>query len=163
MLTNIRRVEDKVWEGETLTDFDIIVTTEEEWEVHLREHQTKLEEEMKEKERLSRKKEIKKKSCLLYRESKMFLEENEESWKKRKLERDQEKERLERTAIAKEKQEKLRNKIKERKLKEDITARMKELPQKERMRIELEEEKELKLELAAAKKNLWKLGNKEKK
>ena len=133
--TNIRRVEDKVWEGETLTDFDIIVTTEEEWEVHLREHQTKLEEEMKEKERLSRKKEIKKKSCLLYRESKMFLEENEESWKKRKLERDQEKERLERTAIAKEKQEKLRNKIKERKLKEDITARMKELPQKERMRI----------------------------
>ena len=60
------------------------------------------------------------------------------------MERDQEKERLERTAIAKEKQEKLRNKIKERKerkLKEDITARMKESPQKERMRIELEEEK----------------------
>ena len=51
------------------------------------------------------------------------------------MERDQEKERLERTAIAKEKQEKQRNKIKERKLKEDITA----------------------------KKSLWKLRNKEKK
>ena len=51
------------------------------------------------------------------------------------MERDQENERLERTAIAKEKQEKQRNKIKERKLKEDITA----------------------------KKSLWKLRNKEKK
>ena len=69
MLTNIRRVEDKVWEGDTLTDFEIIVTTEEEWEVHLREHQTKLEEEMKEKERLSREKQRKEKSRLLYREN----------------------------------------------------------------------------------------------
>ena len=50
-----------------------------------------------------KKKDIKEKSWLLYKESKKFLEENKESWKKRKLERDKENERIERVAIAKEK------------------------------------------------------------
>ena len=39
---------------------------------------------------------------------------------------------------------------------------MKELPQKEKIRLELEEERERKLEIAAAKKSLWKLRSKEK-
>ena len=80
ILTNVRRVEDKVMEGETITDFEVIVRTEEEWEIHIKEHQTRLEEELKEKERLLKKKDIKEKSWLLYRESKKFLEENEENW-----------------------------------------------------------------------------------
>ena len=47
----VRRVEDKVMEGETITNFEVTVTTEEEWEIHIKEHQTRSEEELKEKER----------------------------------------------------------------------------------------------------------------
>ena len=38
--TNVRRVEDKILEGATFT-FEVIVTTEENWENHLKEHRTR--------------------------------------------------------------------------------------------------------------------------
>ena len=129
LLTNIRRIENRVMEGETITNFEII---DRDWDQHLKEHKERLEAEITLRENKIKKSEIKEKSWQLYKESKKFLEENEKEWEKRRIEREIETKKIERIAVAKAKQENLRNKIKERKLADEIKTSMSKLPQTEK-------------------------------
>ena len=158
-LTNIKRIEDKIIEGESITDFEIVTV---DWEERLKEHRRILEEEAEKKINLLKKQEEKKKSWMLYRECKDFLECNEKNWKQRREERVQEEKRQERLAEGKEKQERIRLKVKERKLGEKIQEKLDMLPKNERIRIETEENRQRKIDLVNTKKSLWKLRTKEK-
>ena len=160
VLTNIRTLEGRIIQGETIKEFEII---EVDWEKHLSEHKKRLEEETLEREKRLEKQAIKEKSWQLYRECKEYLEKNEKDWIKRKIERDNENIKLERLARAKEQQEQLRNKVRSRNLEKEIRNKLEILPNQERKLLEEEEKKRNKLELAETKKSLWKLRNKEKK
>ena len=162
IIKNIRTIENKIIEGETIRNFEIIETSKEEWENHINEHKKKLEEEQEEREKRIEKKNMREKSYQLLRECRKYLEENEKEWEKKKFEREKEIKKQERLAKAKFEQEKLRNKVRERNLKIEIKTKMDELPKNEKRKIENEEEKKKNLELAEAKKNLWKLRKREK-
>ena len=103
IITNIRRIENKVCLGETIKNFEII---EIDWDQHLKEHKENLEAEITLRENRIQRKEIKEKSWQLYRECKEFLEENEKDWEQRRIERELERKKTERIEIARAKQEK---------------------------------------------------------
>ena len=107
-LENLRRIPDKVYEGETIEDFEIHTT---DWDKVLSEHKEKLERETEERTKQLEKQAAKEKSWELYRECKNFLETNEKEWMKRRLEREQEQKRTERLQIAEQKREELKEKI----------------------------------------------------
>ena len=89
-LTNIRRVENRPIVGETITEFDILVT---DWDEVLEKHKERLEEETRSRKELLDRKSKKEKHFELYRECKTFLETNDKNWEKRKQERELEKKR----------------------------------------------------------------------
>ena len=158
-LTNIKTT-NNIIEGETITEFEVIET---DWEKHLKEHYERLEEETNKRLKQLEKQKMKQKSWELYRECKNYLENNDPNWKQKKEERELEIKKKERLSVANEKQEKLRNKIKERKLQEEIEKGLKQLPAQEQNKIIEEEKRKERLEVKETKKNLWKLRTKEKK
>ena len=89
------------------------------------------------------------------------MEINEKDWEKRRIEREVETMQLERLAIGREKQEKIKMKVKERNLQKEIDNSMTQLPKTEPDRIE--EKRKNKLDIIEMKKSLWRLRNKEKK
>merc|ERR1712208_161262 len=99
----------------------------------------------------------------LYKECKSFLETNERSWKVRKVERENERRKLERLEIANSKKEKVREKARIRKLKKEIEEKGGELPENMRNQIVREEKRERRQELKETKESMWKLRHKEKK
>ena len=159
IITNVKRIDDKIYEGETIVDFEI--EEKRDWDKVVKEHTERLEKEAKEREEKIKHNEIKEKSWQLYKECKKFLEDNEKNWEKLKVEREKEEQRKHRLHIARKQQEESRKRIKEKKLKEDIAENLKKLPEVKRNEI-LQEEKRLRnLEIAETKKNLWKLRRKE--
>ena len=161
ILTNNRRVEDRVILGLTMKDHEI--EEEIDWEQHLSDYRLRLEKETLEREERIEKKTIKEKSWLLFRECKQYLENNEKDWEKKRIERELENKKIERLAKARYQQDQLRLKVREKQLRKEIDVRITQLPLKEKKRLETEENKKNMLELAEARKNLWKLRNKEKK
>ena len=159
-LTNIVTLEDRVIEGESISEFEIVNIN---WEEHLENHRIRIETEAKEREKQIEKKEKKEKSWELYNRCKNFLEENDKDWEKRKIEREIEKKKIERLSLANSKQENLRMKVKERKLAEEINKGLETMPTDRRNKLEQEENRKRKQELIETKKSLWKLRGKEKK
>ena len=94
---------------------------------------------------------------MLYKECKKFLETNERNWEQRRIERELEMKKKERLSIADNKREKLKEKVRERKLAEEISNKMNKLPVKERNRLNQEEEINRRQELVETKKSLQKL------
>ena len=160
VLTNLRRIPDKVIEGTTITDFEIEIT---DWEKRLEDHKNRIEMETKERIEKLERKTVKEKSWQLYKECQKFLEENERSWEIEKLEREAERKKRERIVEAKAKQENLRLKIRERNITTTLEKKIEELPTEERKRIRREEELARRREIIEMKKKLWKLRGKEKK
>ena len=158
-LTNIKTLENIVIEGETITEFEILEVN---WEEHLENHRIYLEEEARIRNERLNKKEIKEKSWELYKRCQNFLEENDKDWERRRNEREIEKKKQERLSLANTKQERIRQKVKEIKLEEDIKKDLAKLPPKRRNEIEQEEERKRKQDLIETKKSLWKLRGKEK-
>ena len=142
-LTNIKTT-NNIIEGETITEFEVIET---DWEKHLKEHYERLEEETNKRLKQLEKQKMKQKSWELYRECKNYLENNDPNWKQKKEERELEMKKKERLSVANEKQEKLRNKIKERKLQEEIEKGLKQLPANEQNKISEEEKRKERLEI----------------
>ena len=161
-LKNVRRIEDRISQGPVMKDMELILDGRN-WEDVIRSHAEKLERETIERENKIEKMEIKEKSWALYRECKGFLEKNEKSWEKARLDRELEEKKRERLSIARFKQDQVREKVKVRKLEKDIAERIEKLPPKEKIRLEMEEERKRKLEIVETKKNLWKWRNKGKK
>ena len=159
-LTNLTTVENKVWEGETITEFEIMET---DWDKVLKEHHERLEKETEARIAQLKKQTAKIKSWELYVECKNFLEENHKSWEQRKRERETEIKRKERLRIGEEKREKIKEKVRERNLEKEIEDKMQKLPAKERNKIIIEEELRRKQDLAETKKTLWKLRSRENK
>ena len=162
-ISNLRTIENRVIEGEQISEFEIEIVDKVDWENRLKEHKERLEKETREREEQIKRSKIKEKSWELYRECRNFLEHNEKNWEKNRADREQERKKLERLEIARMKQENLRHKVKERKLKEKIETGMEKLPEKERTKILREEEREQRLEMIEAKKAVWKLRKKQKK
>ena len=107
--------------------------------MHLENHRIYLEEEARIRNERLKKKEIKEKSWELYKRCQNFLEENDKDWERRRNEREIEKKKQERLSLANTKQERIRQKVKERKLEEDIKKGLAKLPPKRRNEIEQEE------------------------
>ena len=97
----------------------------------------------------------------MYKRCQNFLEENDKDWERRRNEREIEKKKQERLSLANTKQERIRQKVKERKLVEDIKKGLVKLPPKRRNKIEQEGERKRKQDLIETKKSLWKLRGKE--
>ena len=133
-------------EGETITEFEIETR---DWEKVLKEDEDRIEKETLMRKKQLEKKEIKEKSWQLYRECKRFLEENDENWQKEKEKRD-----MERLQTSRIKQEKLRNKIKERKLEKDIEEGLRKIPPNLRKEMQETDERENRIEIIETKKNL---------
>lgn len=79
-LTNIVTLENKVIEGETISNFEVENI---DWEEHLENHRKKLETEAREKQEQLRKKEIKEQSWELFRTCTGYLEEKDKDWEKK--------------------------------------------------------------------------------
>ena len=124
------------------------------WNLEIKKHTVKLEEEEKEKERKKPNKMIENynQSWELLVECVEFLEENEPSWKRRQEERIKEKEKKERL----EKASGLSRDSKKKEVQKKITEHFQKLSIKEQQRIELEEIREKRLELKRIKEELWK-------
>ena len=75
-LTNIRVIENKVIEGEEIRDFEVITT---DWDRVFREHEERLEKEVREKKELLDRKAAKENHWELNRECKDFLENNDKN------------------------------------------------------------------------------------
>ena len=80
-LTNAHRIEDKIIEGEQITEFEILTT---DWDEVLKQHKERLEKEVEEKKNRLERQEIKEKSWALYRECKDFIENNDKHWEEKK-------------------------------------------------------------------------------
>merc|ERR1712208_111553 len=106
-LENLRRIEDRVNEGEKITDFEIQIV---DWDKVIKEHKERLELEVITK---------KEKHFELYRECKQFLEHNDKNWENRKIERELEMKRKERIHLGEAKKEIIKEKVKKRKLEEE--------------------------------------------
>ena len=154
-LKNVRRIEDRSFQGSLIKDMEPLIDNRD-WEQVLASHKERLEKETLEREKRIEKSEIKEKSWALYKECKNFLEENEKNWEKARKDRELDEKKKERLAIARTKQEKVREKVKLRKLEKEISDGMKKLPTKERNRIEIEEKRKRELEIKETRKNLWK-------
>ena len=159
-LTNLRRIEDRTFEGQAITDFEIHVT---DWDKVLEEHKIRLETETAERTARLQKQEAKQKSWQLYVECKTYLENNEKNWELRRIERETEMKKKQRLSKANEQREKLLEKVRERKLQEEISNKIMELPETERIKLEKEEERNRRQDIIETKKSLWKLRTKEKK
>ena len=133
------------------------------WDTILTQHQTKLENELIEKQNNTQKDATEQETWTLYEECKQFLEENEKNWQKKKIEREIENKRQERISRGKEKQDRIREKVRERNVDKEIEKKMSELPKDKKKEIEHEEERKKRLELQNTRKDLWKLRSKEKK
>ena len=145
ILTNVKRIEDKIWYGDTFEgEFEIENT---DWEKVLREHRERIEKETRERESKIERKEIKEKLWQLYKECQKFLENNEKNWEKLRIEREQERKRKERLSIARGKQERLQDKVKERKLEKEIEEGINKLPHQKRNELLMEENRKQKLEI----------------
>ena len=103
ILTNLRKVEGKSYLGEEIKDFEL--EEERDWEQVLKNHKEKIEKQTQEKQKRIADAEIKKKSWELYKECKIFLEENERNWEKLRVEREVENKKKERLYVARIKQE----------------------------------------------------------
>ena len=108
VLTNLRRIPDKIIEGTAKTEFEIEIT---DWEKRMEEHKKRIEKEATERIEKIEKKTVKEKCWQLYKECQKFLEENERTWEIEKLEREAEGKKKERIAEAKMKQENLKIKV----------------------------------------------------
>ena len=97
-LTNVKRIEDKIFEGESIVEFEI--EEKRDWDKILKDHIEELEKETKEREERIQSKEMKEKSWQLYKECKKFLEENDKNWEKLRNEREKEEKRRQRLHIA---------------------------------------------------------------
>ena len=161
-LTNCRRVEDRIIEGEEISMKKYEIETID-WDKRLEEHQNWLEEEARKREQLLNKAKRKNQSWELYRQCKEYLEKNEHNWEARKLERDLEMKRKERLMVARNKQEILRTKVKERKLDQEIAEKKKQLPKNIQEEMEYEEDRKRRIELKETCASLWKLRSKERK
>ena len=107
-LTNLRRVEDRIFEGQAITDFEVHVT---DWDKVLEEHKIRLETETAERTARLQKQEAKQKSWQLYIECKTYLENNERNWELRRIERETEMKKKQRLSKANEQREKLLEKV----------------------------------------------------
>ena len=105
-LENLVRIEDKVYEGETLEEGQFEIQTVD-WDKVLKEHKERLEEERNKREAQLEKRAVKERSWQLFRECKIFLEENDKNWQARKIEEELDRKRKERLAEGKEKQERI--------------------------------------------------------
>ena len=159
-LTNAHRIEDKVVEGEQITEFEIITT---DWDEVLKQHKERLEKEVEDKKNQLERQEIKEKSWALYKECKDFMENNVKHWEEKKRERELERKRKERLMIGEQKREKVKEKVRQRELEKELEKKLDMLPRKEKEKIVIEEEKKRLRDLAETKKNLWKFRSKEKK
>ena len=124
-LTNCKRIEDKVIQGQTTADFELYNIDKENI---LNDHKEKIKTEASTLKKNLEKQKIKTKSWELYRECKKFLEENEKNWEKRKFEREIEQKRKERLLIAESKKEKIKETVRKRQLEENIENKLKQLP-----------------------------------
>jgi len=156
-LENLRRIEDRVNEGEKITDFEIQIV---DWDKVIKEHKERLELEVITKKEKLEKKAKKEKHFELYRECKQFLEHNDKNWENRKIERELEMKRKERIHLGEAKKEIIKEKVKKRKLEEEIDTKLKQLPNTEKEKLEREEKIQQRLDLIDTKKSLWKLRNK---
>ena len=77
VLTNLRRIPDKIIEGTAITEFEIEIT---DWEKRIEEHKKRIEMEANERIEKIEKKTVKEKSWQLYKECQKFLGENEKTW-----------------------------------------------------------------------------------
>ena len=161
-LTNCRRVEDRIIEGEEISMKKYEIETID-WDKRLEEHQNWLEEEARKREQLLNKAKRKNQSWELYRQCKEYLEKNEHNWEARKIERDLEIKRKERLLVARNKQEILRTKVKERKLDQEIAEKKEQLPKNIQDEMEYEEDRKRRIELKETCASLWKLRSKERK
>ena len=137
VLTNVRRIPDKVMEGAAITEFEIEIP---DWDKRIEEYRKRIETEARERIEKINKKEIKEKSWQLYKECQKFLEDNERNWELEKLEREAERKKKERISEAKAKQEAIRVKVRERNLESELNKKLNELPIEEKNRIKREEE-----------------------
>ena len=98
VLVNCKRIEDKVLEGEELDmeKFEIF-----DWDAAMEKHTAKLEMEFKVRMERIEMAQGKEKAWQLWKECKADLEENDKNWKVRRLERERDRERLERLHLAK--------------------------------------------------------------
>jgi len=135
-LKNVRRIPDKIIQGEQITDFEIYNV---DWEKVLKEHKERVEKETYERISKLKKHEAKHKSWALYTECKTFLESNEKNWEKRRYEREKEQKRKCRLFVAEKKREELKEKLKLRRLEENLNEKMNLLPEPERERLIREE------------------------
>ena len=102
----------------------------------LADHKENLEKETREKKEKLDKQEKKLQHWKLYKECKSFLENNDKNWENRKIERELDRKRKERLHIAEEKREKLKERVKKRKLETEIEEKMAQLPAKEREKMD---------------------------
>ena len=158
--TNCKRVENRPILGEILTDYELYNI---DWDKVLKDHQENLEKEIRQRKETFEQRDKKLKHWELYKECKMFLEDNDKNWQNKKIERDLERKRKERLDIVEKKREKVKEKVQKRKLEEEIRNKMNILPTKEREKIERDEKRKERLDLIETKKSLWKFRSKEKK
>ena len=149
--------------SKTVKVANVIYEKESTWEEQIKNYEKILIEETLMKESEIPENEIQESSWQLFNECVIFLEENEKDWKKKKDEREIEKKKIERLSVAKNKQDALRAKIKERKLNNEITENLNQLPTSVKKKITIEEQNIRKKKLEEIKKNLWTLRRKEKK
>ena len=158
ILTNCKRIEDKVIEQE-VDSSDLEWEEPRDWDKMLQERKERLEQE---ETMLNQRLELKKKkeqSWELYRTCKEYLEQNNDSWNKRKIKEQEERERLIRLEQARIKGSKIRQK----QLENEQELRIKKLPREIQHQLEQEQAKEEQLELKRAKESLWKLRKQENK
>ena len=130
-----------------MEEYEIEITSIEDWNEKIRQHKETLEKETKEREDKIRKKESKEQSWHLYNHCKNFLEENEQHWEARRNERNVEMRKKERLHEAKLKQEIIKENVKERNLDRKLEEKKKELPKSAREKIENEEKRKRRLDL----------------
>ena len=131
----------------------------EEWKERLREREIWMqEEETRRVERIEKARKLQR-GWELMRMCKEMIEENGEKWKKTKERRDMEKreelEKRERQRRAAEKREITMEKIQKKRIQQKITEKLNILPENRRKLIEREEEREKKLLMEEAEKELW--------
>ena len=150
-LTNMRTIETPHENKEIQLDMD--------WDERIKQRRKEIEEEEYKREQKLQYKEIREQTWALNRLCRRYLEENDKDWARTKELREQEQKRklrLEKAGLMK------RN-AQIREIEKKIEIGMEKLPQKEREQLIYEENKTRLLELAEAKKNLWKMRTKEKK
>ena len=158
ILTNCRRIEDKVME-QAVNAEDLEWEQPRDWNKMLQERKEMIEKEEITLAARLRVKERKEKGWELWKVCKELLEHMNDDWNKRKEKEQEEEARLTRLRIAREKGTRSGQRELERKQKERIQL----LPKETQKKLEQEQEKARLQELKQAKESLWKLRKKEQK